>query len=344
MAKFCTVCGRALADGEVCSCARPNRQATNRPNINFSSFASSDFARSGQGMIRTLWEKAKVRMGICEPELCEEDAFEDGKRIVPDCISSVEGEIPVRQYTVAKLRNTILGIPYARAKGRVQVTNKRVIFRAAGNSISGRTTTQHEFDIQDLSGVEARKEHVFNPSYLLLGLLGSTILFALLAYLSLKIFFSGLNYDDKFLYAFLTLLIGGAGMIPFCTMKKHWIIKAACASLSSLLFQIPSIKYINGDFIATVYKIFGIVATIFVLFSLFLFAMRANVVVSFKTKNAGEGISVRRKLIFPIGMREYTGFSEVLPSDDINACIQEINSVINDVQKLGDDGVRKWIA
>lgn len=49
----------------------------------------------------------------------------------------------------------------------MQVTNKRVIFRAAGRSIGGRTTLQHEFSIGDISGVEARSDYKFSLLYLI---------------------------------------------------------------------------------------------------------------------------------------------------------------------------------
>jgi hypothetical protein len=38
-----------------------------------------------------------------------------------------------------------------------------------------------------------------------------------------------------------------------------------------------------------------------------------------------------------------SGFAEVIPTDETDNAIREIGAIINDVQKLGDMGVEKWI-
>jgi hypothetical protein len=112
MANFCSRCGKPLADGETCSC---------------SGQASKEYMASVTGLVdsaKGFWETMKNRMGIGDPDLNKGDAFENNKSIIPDCVKANEGEIPVKQYKVATLRNRILGIPYTKAVGRVQVTNK----------------------------------------------------------------------------------------------------------------------------------------------------------------------------------------------------------------------------
>jgi hypothetical protein len=56
-------------------------------------------------------------------------------------------------------------LKFERAEGRIQVTNKRVIFRAAGRSIAGRTTLQHEFAIDEIAGIEAQNNFKFSFLY-----------------------------------------------------------------------------------------------------------------------------------------------------------------------------------
>ena len=106
-----------------------------------------------KGAIKVLgfWKRYKVRLGLEEPEEAE-NVYERGMKIVPDCISADEGEIPIRQYVVAKLR-TLHKLNWA--EGRLQITNKRVIFRAPGHALMGRTVLQHEFAIDEIAGVEA---------------------------------------------------------------------------------------------------------------------------------------------------------------------------------------------
>jgi len=110
----------------------------------------------------------KNRMGIGSPERNATDTYERGMQIVPACISANENEIPVKQYNIAVLRNLL---KFERAEGRMQVTNKRVVFRAAGRSVGGRTTLQHEFAIDEIAGIEARNNFKFSFMYLVFAVL-----------------------------------------------------------------------------------------------------------------------------------------------------------------------------
>jgi hypothetical protein len=108
--------------------------------------------------------RMKNRMGIGSPEKNATDTYERGMKIVPDCISATENEIPIKQYNIAVLRNLLR---FERAEGKLQVTNKRVIFRAPGTSLRGRTTIQQEYAIDEVAGIEARNNYKFNFLYLI---------------------------------------------------------------------------------------------------------------------------------------------------------------------------------
>ena len=56
------------------------------------------------------------------------DFYERGKNIAPDCVALDDGEISVKQYNLALLRSRS---KFTEAEGRLQITNKRVLFRAA---------------------------------------------------------------------------------------------------------------------------------------------------------------------------------------------------------------------
>jgi len=126
----------------------------------------------------------KNRMGIGSPERNATDTYEREMEIVPTCIRANENEIPVKQYNIAVLRNLL---KFERAEGRMQVTNKRVIFRAAGRSIGGRTTLQHEFAIDEIAGIEARNNYKFSFMHLIFA-------FLILALASLILYQSPLNF------------------------------------------------------------------------------------------------------------------------------------------------------
>ena len=139
---FCENCGKELVEGQACGC-------TLAQGLSY-----------GAG----TWGSMKNRMGIGDPERNATDVYERGMKIVPECISANEKEIPVKQYNIAILRNLL---KFERAEGRMQITNKRVIFRAAGSSVGGRTTLQNEFAIDEIAGIEARRNYKFSFLYLI---------------------------------------------------------------------------------------------------------------------------------------------------------------------------------
>lgn len=188
--KFCTKCGKQLVSGQACSCAAskvsvsptrtprptPTRTATPMPPHTpsypqpHSTPQSQPFLKSlnvNKSAFSLFLESMKNRMGIGEPERNATDTYERGMKIVPDCISENDGEVPVKQYNIAVLRNILR---FERAEGRMQVTNKRVIFRAAGRSIGGRTTLQQEFNIDEVAGIEAIRSYRFSLLHLFFGL------------------------------------------------------------------------------------------------------------------------------------------------------------------------------
>jgi len=116
------------------------------------------------GQTLTFSESMKNRMGIGVPEQNATDTYERGMDIVPGCIKANDKEIPVKQYNIAILRNLL---KFERAEGRLQLTSRRVIFRAAGRSLGGRITLQHEFAIDEIAGIEARRNYKFSFLYLI---------------------------------------------------------------------------------------------------------------------------------------------------------------------------------
>lgn len=340
MAKFCTRCGRPLAEGEVCTCA-PAPVA------------------SGSSVSK-FFEMMKNKMGIGDPELNKGDAFENGKLIVPECVKMSEGEVPVKQYTVAKLRNTILGIPYARAVGKLQVTNKRVLFRAAGTSIAGRTTLQQEFAIDEIGGVEARREYVFNFFNFLYGLIvmgvGGAVLSGLIGLMC-----ESALYDGKVAgVVILTLLLGIAGCIPFFMLNKKWALKLLClggASTAMIVYGSATtgmaymLRYMKGDgaagaanFFGTLLIILGVIAGILALITLMIHSIVPNLILIIKNKSGNEAIDVKKRRLFGAGneKEDHTGYMEIIPEVDAERSVREAGALISDIQKFGDFGIEKW--
>ena len=154
---LCTRCGKQIEAGHICECS-----------TDAASMAASETPTINRGEIQGFLESMKNRMGLDNPERNTGDRYERGQQIVPDSIKANEGEVPVRQYAIAILRNILR---FERAEGRLQVTNKRVIFRAAGTSLRGRTTLHQEYAIDEIAGIEARNNYKFNFLYLIFALL-----------------------------------------------------------------------------------------------------------------------------------------------------------------------------
>ena len=360
MAKFCTKCGRPLTEGEVCNCTAVNN-VNNAPvqqnnngetiSINVNQVASN---------VSGAWTKLKNKIGLGDPLTNGRNAFEKGSKIVPDCIKPNDNEIPVKQYQVATLQNRILGIPYTKAVGRIQVTNQRVIFRAPGRCLVGRTTLQHEFALDEIAGIEARKEYVFNGWDLIWGLIVTAIGAAAITALITAMCFSGYNNDGAAFATILTLLFGIAGCIPFFTVKKKWLLKllclgASCVPMISIGSTVSKIGEYSGSgaygFFGGLLVFLGILSSILTIFTLIVHATKPNLALIIKTKSASEAIDIRRKkaallgAVFGGGQSEkddHTGYAEIWPEEDAELSIHEIGAMINDIQKLGDFGIEKW--
>lgn len=291
------------------------------------------------GPKKTFWETLKDKMGYGEPEPMDKNAYEDGKNIVPDCVDAVDGETAVKQYDVATLKDRVLCIPYAKAKGRVQVTNKRVIFRAPGRSVAGRTTVQHEFAVNELSGIEARKNYIFRTLDFIIGILvvlaGGFVMTGLIGAMC------GIA-NGIALPIILTLMFGSAGCVPFFLLKKKWWLKLLCLGASlvpfytygSMLYALGSgYYYSNGVavFFGAFFLFLAFIVFVLTVGSLFLNAIKPNLVLVFKTKEAGDAVTVRRKK-FSLGGERF-GYDLVIPAKDIDSCIKEINAVISDLNK-----------
>lgn len=330
MAKFCTRCGRPLTNGDVCSfCYYVNHSVKSSDNSDYTPGAFESF---------------KNFVGIGDPEINKGDTYEKEKRIVPDCIMPTDGEIPVKQYELAILQNRFLVFPYAKAIGRLQVTNKRVIFRAPGHSLFGRTTLQHEFAIDELDGIEIRRDCYFSFWDLIGGLLISALGNLVIWLLSTLL----VHYDVVPLAVF-SLMVIVIGIGVFFVEKEHFYFKIfclGCVRRGCVGIYKASMEY---ELIKSLILILSISIGVLLIAMIIARAIRPNLVFIVKNKSSHDTIditrsSVKKKLFgkFIGSERDHTGFNEVLPGNDAYICIKEINALISDIQKLGEFGIDKW--
>ncbi len=373
----CEKCGRELREGEVCTCglaavpADPTAKTgltadeTEKASVKSVFGTVSGALKEAWGWVRGTAEKAKPvvsrlynrlmilrvraknRMGIGSPESNAFGVYERNLQIVPECIDTNENEVPVKQYNIAILRSRL---KFMRAEGRLQVTNKRVIFRATGRSIAGKTVQQQEFALDHLKGIEVRQDYRFSIGNWLL----AAMVLSPVAWLATVLI--GSVTGLKLLTGLIVYTVGLLSMVPFFLMHKKWWFKWMTTALATTLFvnYWQLLLRINGGatFFSTLSLIFAICAVIPTIVCWFMVCWLPNLVITVKTDGSGTqngAVLIRRKPSFwefffhrATGAEEYSGFAQVMPWVDTGVATDELGALIDDLQKLGDMGVEKW--
>lgn len=332
MSKYCKYCGEKIAENEKCSCPEAQKEWKKKQS---------------EKVEIASWEKwtdtMKNRMGF-QTAASKIEGFELSKKIVPDCIHEDTGEIPIRQYHIASLRSLFKGMY---AEGRLQVTNKRVLFRAAGISFLGTTELQHEFAIEEIAGIEIRRDHRIGFFHFFFALLLASIIMDFS-----KGMFEKFSMSVPTVASIFAVLCSCIAASVFFGIKKKFICKLALLSFSvgalvtvgfdTMFFIIP---VSNGTFYTI---ISSIIALLFVL-NLMLIAFVPNLVIEIKTKSASSPIEIRRKesngilaFLFNMPKKDYTGFADVMPAKDTQRAGKELGAMINDIKVFGDEAITKW--
>ncbi|HPU41360.1 MAG TPA: hypothetical protein PKY26_03005 [Acetivibrio clariflavus] len=334
--KFCRFCGKELVNGQ-CDChdyqaSIGNAAASNqyedayKPakepfliqsfNLNFKSFS---------GFISSLRDQS----GVSEPASRAEDPYERNVPIVPDCMQPEEDEIVVKQYNIAKLRTRL---KFMKAEGRLMVTNKRVIFRAAGTSLTGNILQQHQFKLDEIGGIEIHKDYKFS----ILNFIGFSLLNSLTIVLTHRLFFSIGNIGT----IIIGIILGILGLLPTFIVYKHFWLKLFCSIVASGCFSMAHVVSNKNSFIGLLL----ILTNIILIINLIIVCYLPNLVIKIKTKCAlGALVIGSQKAIFTrrIG-DDYCGFAEVMPWEDTIIAMNELGTLIEDLQKQGDSAIEKW--
>ena len=349
---FCTKCGRKLEDGEVCNCQSVadtsagdvfNPYNSVQPNSNTVSVDDKDVVinidtdKVKKGISDAVGKFATGVDKISEQKVKYDSStsFESGMKIVPDCIAANDGEIPIKQYDFAKLRNRLT---LENARGRIQVTNKRIIFRAAGQSLFGKSVLHQEFRIDEIAGVEIRNKPEFNFLSLIFGIIITAI------------FGGGVGFA-------LTSLIGNSSaasdvykrQVTFLAatnriFEKFYGIRQILLSIAcgSILAQVMS--YYDNAFMIFCVALLALACLI----NLFLYSIVPNLVAIFKT-GASAAIEIKREpimgllsFLFVAKDDQNSGYQEILPWKDTDIAIRELGTMIDDIKTMGDAAIEKW--
>lgn len=359
---FCTKCGRQLNDGEQCGCTAQQSQQANQQSYqqqpNGQQFfsdetkahmkrAAGEFSEGMKATATATASSAKESFDSFRRTIRSKSAYERGQQIIPDTIKANESEIPIRQYDhIAKLRSRC---KLTWAEGKMQLTNKRLIFRAPGRClISGNTVLQHEFAIDDIAGIELRRDHRFSFLDFLIGYLISFVGCLPMAA------FSALGIESPAISVILALLASVALLVPFFKIgsEKRRLKLFVFACLASSFLSIFMTLGIRHEFFTGLGIIVAIPLAIVLIYLYLRVIFQPNLNITVKTNSGTGAIEIRRKhkpfglgVLFGFGsgqIVEYTGYDEVLPDVDTDRAVRELGAIINDIQKLGDFAVEKW--
>ena len=209
---YCRYCGKELVNG-ACTCSEYQKahadagqyyNKTKDPLI--VPVFNTDFT-SVSGMMSSIRDQS----GMSDADSSKGDPYEHNVPIVPDCIGQEENEIVVKQYNLAKLRTRL---KFMKAEGRLMVTNRRVIFRASGTSLTGNLLQEHQFNLDEIAGIEMQKDYKFS----LLNLIGCILLEIIGLMLSTAIFS---KVPNGFAIT-IGLIMGVVGFMPMFLVYKRF--------------------------------------------------------------------------------------------------------------------------
>jgi len=304
---FCTNCGTQLLEGQACECTEVKQFCTDCG--------------------------AKIYGGL--PCACNEEPVQDpGDDHFAD-------EFTVRQYNIAVLCNWLRA---AGANGDLQVTNKRVIFKAEGIGAKARTTAYRELALSEIVGVDAVISRRFSIPHFVIGLLtiaAAAVLIAAVVFMggwavttlfvsrppvheflrqSYEQFAESRVVDTSRLSLILGLVAGfGGAVLYFVLRRKYWLqVIMLGASVGAFL-----VVGMTGN--AFAYVLLG-ASVILNMYGLVMFARLPDLAVSFYGRGGAYVDILRTK------GRGRVGYAESAPTAEAEAAICELGEVIAGIQ------------
>ena len=261
-------------------------------------------------------------------------------------VTPAEGEQTVRTYCCSHYKSRFLGI---QSNGYLGVTNKRVIYQAAGRSTAGRNVIQSEVPIADISGLSSFKGVYFS----ILHLLGVLILtLAIVSVLTTLIGFMAVILESYAAFQVITWLIVAAGIAGSFLVQVKSILRPVLAGVAvagllalgggSILSNISLASILgDGPGMGGWQLILAFFTAIYALFCAFWYARRPTFSLEVNSKGGASK---------PISISSISGFLRISankylnaePAVDTEKMLEELGAVILDIQMLGDYGINKW--
>jgi len=252
-----------------------------------------------------------------------------------------EGESTVRTYHCTYYREKSLGL---KSGGFLGVTNKRVIFQAAGETSSGQTLIQSEVPIADISGINSFKGIYFD----FFAMLGALLL-ALLAMIFVPVILTGLSYwlESYTFFQVIGWLLALGGIVGSFSLSVKSIWRTFLVGVSTgALLSLAGIGFLDvvSALTGRGNSNFWILLLVFVdLVYLFMCASWYARRPTFSLEiNSSGGASTPIRIASAGGFMNMSTIPNAQPGRDSETMLHEIGALISDIQTLGDYGIAKW--
>jgi hypothetical protein len=282
-------------------------------------------------------------------------------RLLEENLTPAEGESEVKSYHCTSFKSALIRM---KAEGYLVVTNKRVVFHAAGNSFAGKSILQSEVPIEEVSGI-----NIYKGSYISFKhLLGALLFSAFFGGLVNGIFYTILYYVGRSMnqsldaYKSLQANVQGAMWIlaigfllaSFFFARKNILRSAFVATSSSFFGEVGGLTLFSS--LATSYLATGSISSskawilalsavvgIYTAVCIFWYSRRPTMSLTVGSK-AGSYTPIAISGISGFGIVN-TSASKALsaePAEDAETLLKELGALVMDIQILGDIGVNRW--
>ena len=336
----CTVCGRELNENEICECSI---DITDMKKDYFRLSVKRSWVDGFVKLCKTGLDKLKAVMSEKDDEFnirAVDGRFENGLKIVDQCVVATDQEKCVRQYDIACMHTPLM----KKAYGRLQVTNKRVIFRAAGRTtVAGPIITEKEFALDEVGGIDIKNDYRFSWLILLLSFLAVSIFGGLYtAFFAWFMYATAINRSNMSVNLFwpgllATIVTIGTLYLVFVVVRRR-ILKTVALTICASSFIQMMFLCMNNEKNAVFLLIVGAIFAVWSVIMLIISGIVDDLQIEIKIKGGHDAISISRQMF----RKESSGFMIVKPWRDTNTAMQELGALIDDVRRLGDAGIQKW--
>lgn len=254
-----------------------------------------------------------------------------------------EGESTVRTYHCTYYREKSLGL---KSGGFLGITNKRVIFQAAGETTAGRSLIQSEVPIADVSGINSFKGIYFD----FFAMIGALLLASLAIFLVPSILTAMSYWLESYTFfkvvGWLLALgaLAGSFLLSVKSIWRTFLVGVSAGALLALagigiMDTLAALTGSGGGDFWILLLLIG--ALVYLLMCASWYARRPTFSLEI---NSSGGSSTPIRIASAGGFMNMAALNtpNALPGRDAETMLHEIGALITDIQTLGDYGIAKW--